>query len=427
LPPLIKKVVEEFDNGIDFTHTARFERLRAEFNESFRDYSGMPLDYAIMDRNVLLTANTHSPAESLAALANISTKSVKDAPDELVNCRPLDLTALVMGNLGTAQAEDNVDLVMQGISSVQSISGTLSGTVQHLPPVVRPAKPVELRKRNPREGDTNDAIVVTLLAGVATVENRVIFGLLGQILSTLAYNYLRTERQLGYVVSAGVALVSNVQYVSVVLQGDAASADEMEAAVEHVYADLMPERLANLSKSEFATHKEAFRKQLLQPPVSIAEEFSHFWSPISNDGQCFYLLNEMLDYMDTRLDDKGALQDAWQQKAIPSPPSVRRKVVVKYFAEKVAPRMSSSDAVQLWSDQGLTLKTRELLTMEYEQTIVLDRADSLTRKQLADEGGYYPTTLVCTQSEDPPMEKETKRPDDGEPDDVTYSRNHVHT
>ena len=34
-------------------------------------------------------------------------------------------------------------------------------------PVARPAQPLEVRKLNPRSGDKNDAVVVTVLAGAA--------------------------------------------------------------------------------------------------------------------------------------------------------------------------------------------------------------------------------------------------------------------
>ena len=42
--------------------------------------------------------------------------------------------------------------------------------------------------------------------GVSTVKSRVLLGLLGQLLSSVAFTELRTKRQLGYIVSAAAAL-----------------------------------------------------------------------------------------------------------------------------------------------------------------------------------------------------------------------------
>ena len=61
-----------------------------------------------------------------------------------------------------------------------------------------------------------------------TLEQRVLLGLLGSLFRPMAYNYLRTESQLGYVVTAGVVLLSNVQLMSCVVQGDKVDADAIE-------------------------------------------------------------------------------------------------------------------------------------------------------------------------------------------------------
>ena len=101
--------------------------------------------------------------------------------------------------------------------------------MEHVVPVVKLKNPVELRMQNPDKTDTNFVTVVSLIAGMATVESRVELGIMGELLDSVAFSELRTQMQLGYVVSAGVGLISNIQYVSCVVQGDVKDADLTEA------------------------------------------------------------------------------------------------------------------------------------------------------------------------------------------------------
>jgi len=404
LPPLIHEVVKEFDKGVKVEdHMSRFKRIYEEFGETFKDYSNMPVDYALSDRNILLTPGMHSKDESLAALENVTAGNVASAPDQLVKSRPLDLSALIMGNIGTEEAEDAVDWVMEGLHGVQSVMGSHQGEVRHSPPIVNPSRPVEVRKRNPREGDANDAVVISLIVGVATVESRVILGLVGQILSVLAYSYLRTDRQLGYVVNAGIGQMSNVQYVSTIIQGQTVRADAMELDAERVYFKLMPQRLRNLTDAEFKTYKDSFRQQLLQPPVGRSEEFNHYWSHIMNGGRCFGLLNEMLEFMDRDLTSKTALVEAWDQIIFASSDMSRKKVTVKYFAGKVPPRPEFHKIDGELIKAGFSMEARERLSMEFGRTKVLDTVNSTVRRAIAKEGGHFPSTLNCRRQ--PPKHK----------------------
>eukprot|EP00971_Amphidinium_carterae_P038845 763389-Amphidinium_carterae.1 len=70
------------------------------------------------------------------------------------------------------------------------------------------------------------AFASPLDAGVVDVHSRVVYGLLGSILGNLAFNELRTERhayartkQLGYIVDGGMSVLGNALYVSVIVQG----------------------------------------------------------------------------------------------------------------------------------------------------------------------------------------------------------------
>jgi len=397
LPSLIASVLHESGAGIQSTTQAQFDRVLKEFEKSLKSYSEMPVKYAIEDRNMLLSIGQHSKEETLAALPTVDLDAVAAAPRETLLGSPFQLTAMVMGNMDAEDGSRAVTSLRDGLISTTTI-GTGEGEVLTVAPVVNPASPIEVRKRNPRAGDPNDVVVVSLLAGVSTVESRVIHGLLGQMLGQLAYNELRTEQQLGYVVSAGDLTLSNVQAISAVVQGNALDADGMEAAVEHVYFESMPSRLANLSDDAFVAYRTAFKQQLLEPPSNIGMEFDHFWGPVKMNGECLELRSEMLRYLEESLTSKQPLVDAWSKLVFPET-GVRQKLVVKFFAGNMSARAPEDEAAKLWAKYGIKDAGFKVLAREHRLTQVLDRADAAVRAELARAGGYFPRELNCKAPE----------------------------
>jgi len=412
VPGLVDLALVELNREVDAT-TSRYDYIREETRQDLETYSNMPITYAVADRDLLLTHGPHSRAEALEALRTMTPESVASASKDLVLSYPLQLTALTMGNFAESDAVHMVSLIANGVQRPEGVElSAPDGEIQHVTPVVNPSRPIELRTLNPRKGDPNDAVVVSIIAGVSNVENRVILGLLGRILKPLAFNELRTRMQLGYVVQASVSQISNVQLISCIVQGTRSNADEMEAAVERVFSKLLPEKLESLSEVEFNTIKAAFREEFLQPPVSYAQEFNHFWSPVAQEGRCFGLRNEVIRFLETSVKTKAALIDSWNRLMIPEH-GVRKKVSVKYFAgESLPDSPSEEEAVALYQKQNVTTTSLALLRREHKQTLKLDRADSASRAQVVQEGGYFPLDINC-ELQPGPLGTSTEKTTDG--------------
>jgi len=419
LAKLVDHTLAETMQGVNGTSLSQFQRVQHDMVEGLKSYSEMPVHYAIEDRGLLLTTGTHSKEESLPALEKLDLPAVLSASAELLK-DPLELTALVVGNLEKSQGQEVLATTVAGLQNMSVKVGQGTGELMLVTPVVDPGRPLELRKQNPRADDPNDVAVVTLLDGVSTVESRVLYGILGQILSQLAYDELRTEKQLGYVVSAGELQISNIQAVSIVVQGTALDADSMEAAIEHVYFQSMPKLLANLTDEDFQSYKAALKHQLLEPPLNIGEEFSHWWSLVSMHGACLGLRNEMLTYLEKFVESKKQLVEAWSKLVLPAS-GARKKVAVKYFAKQVPPRASKEEADELFKQFGLQGQDLAVLARERNLSAVQRRADSAARAELARLGGYFPRTLHCEMSKEskealPKAAKETLKKGDQKED-----------
>mmetsp|Transcript_126986 Transcript_126986/g.283017 ORF Transcript_126986/g.283017 Transcript_126986/m.283017 type:complete len:832 (-) Transcript_126986:4-2499(-) len=76
LEDLTKKVMFELQHGVTETSDTPYQRVVERARNEFRTYSDMPVQYAMKDRNILLTSGRHSQEEMYAALGNMSLKQV---------------------------------------------------------------------------------------------------------------------------------------------------------------------------------------------------------------------------------------------------------------------------------------------------------------------------------------------------------------
>eukprot|EP00932_Pfiesteria_piscicida_P013176 SRR837773.2469.p1 GENE.SRR837773.2469~~SRR837773.2469.p1 ORF type:complete len:360 (-),score=135.32 SRR837773.2469:23-1102(-) len=309
---------------------------------------------------------------------------------------------MAMGNIPKDEATGTVATVLKAVSTLNGPAKELEAgmKLEAVTPVVELNGVAELRKLNPRPGDKNDVAVVSVVVGVASVESRVLFSLLGRILGRVAFSVLRTKMQLGYVANGGDVKISNVLLLSAVVQGDTKGADEMEAAIEHVFHKDVPEELAKLTPEDLASHIESFAASLEQPPVHTADEVSHFWGPALLDNtDCFNLHSEMLTFAKRGV-TKELLTSEWAR--VMSPQGGRNKLVVKYFASKEAlDKRPSADEVQTML-QGLGLQDDAVLRQlraEHERAAVLTEANAAARATLLEHHSssrrWFPTDIVC--------------------------------
>lgn len=97
--------------------------------------------------------------------------------------------------------------------------------------------------------------------------------LLTQMLEPQFFNQLRTEKQLGYVVSVFPMPIRNVEASLFVVQSPTATATMLVDEINNFLAGV------NLAES-FAENKAALLAQLREPPLSLAEQSDKFWQSI---------------------------------------------------------------------------------------------------------------------------------------------------
>jgi len=385
----------------------RMKRVSTDFEQELRDQTEAVLKVAVREREILLTPGSHSRTELLEALKGTRLSASQSAA-ALRAAREGRLSAslLVMGSCTKEEA-----VALQ--ATICNKLGVQSSKVQLLPSnaservrrVVRPAAPVELRARSPRN-DSTHAMLMTILVGTGSLRERVLLGLVSQVLQEVAFAELRTRLQLGYTVGGTVSAISNVLTVSCYVQSEVALPDVAEAYCEKVLSTDVPAALENLSSDAFASMKEAFRLALLQPPLSAAEEMDRFWAPIQL-GKCFTVSEQMLTYLKTV--EKQDILAAWKHAV---EPKVRAKIVIKLFGDGRDPGELSTDqaAKQLQKVGGNSAASRRVERERHLATVLHGLANSSLRQQLlaAPGAGYFPQTLRCDIAAGPEDAEDTE-------------------
>ncbi len=105
------------------------------------------------------------------------------------------------------------------------------------------------------------------------------YALLAQIISSPYYQWLRTEKKLGYIVSASPFPQNAVPGLIFIVQSPTASSIDILNESELFFNDFS-NQLEALSPEEFEDHKQGLISRLVSKKKNMAEKVGHFWHNI---------------------------------------------------------------------------------------------------------------------------------------------------
>lgn len=117
-------------------------------------------------------------------------------------------------------------------------------------------------------------------------EERARFGLLAHLIGTPYFNALRTDQQLGYVVSAGPWVRVNTPGMVFVVQSPVASPAAIEAATSAFLNDF-GERLATLTPEQFEAERAGLLSRVLESDRNLGDRSGRLWSDLESGIETF--------------------------------------------------------------------------------------------------------------------------------------------
>ncbi|KAG6814549.1 hypothetical protein H0H92_000076 [Tricholoma furcatifolium] len=224
---------------------------------------------------------------------------------------------------------------------------------------ISPLSPIELNDRAlilpdgsnhvwtcpiPNPNQANSALTYYVHYGpIADVKLRVVSSLLTQILSEPAFNILRTQEQLGYVVHCSPWLLagSSEKGMRIVVQSEKTPA-YLEERVES-FLDGMKSTIENMSDAEFAEQKSGLEKKWLEKDKNLADETSYFIGHITTGHWDF--LRRQNDARSLETVTKGDVLQLFLSRVHPSS-ATRSKLSIHMVSQKPRPKKVSVTASQ---------------------------------------------------------------------------------
>merc|ERR1719214_187536 len=286
-----------------------FERNRLAKIQRFEDVtSSQAYEHGSEFYSVAMDTDAYSRAEYLQFL-KANTTTLARVQEVVKNAlKKSRLTMLFVGNIPSERAESMATLVENAVLD----GDLLPEDEEFQSSVVHPKTNTSLRMRNPIQGDTNHATVnVYQWPNIPTIAERVNLLILGSMLHRKAFDELRTSRQLGYVVSAGVVPHGPIGELKVLVQGTKADPEAVDTYIEEMLTHFSAD-LKTMQDEEFANRKDSVRVQLSKPDQTLAGEASRYWHAIRDRSYCFNKKELSLEAL-AHLEDKTTLVKFWEE------------------------------------------------------------------------------------------------------------------
>lgn len=256
---------------------ARFERLKRQLREELSNsLKDKPYNLAFDQLYTQLTRRW-SAKEKLAALPALTLHELEAFYPLLL--QPAELRLLAHGNLNRAEA---IALARQVRTQLQP---------DRPPWEAVPAAVVELPQNefllSNLESEHHDSTALLYLqAPDASLRSRAATALLNEIITTPFYTRLRTEKQLGYVVSSHFLPLHERPGVALLVQSP--TADPIRLYDEYtLFLQQMVERLIALPEPELERYRQSLLSRINQRDNDLSSRSDRFWREIDRGNFAF--------------------------------------------------------------------------------------------------------------------------------------------
>lgn len=285
LPVLLKKIVETMSAITKETISeGEFERYKAQLKRRLENQlKAKPYERTISELRRWLRNPSFSQQELIAALESVELKDVLAFNHRL--SQSLYIDAYIHGTMDP-EAAKNI---------VQVLEKTYKPSSSRIAPASI-SKVTNIKNKNNEylkqiEQQHPDSAISLYIQGqqfqpITSDRARAHYALLAQVISTPYYQWLRTEKKLGYIVSASPFPQNAVPGLIFIVQSPSASSEEIMLESERFFANFK-QQLKEMSSEEFEDHKQGLISRLVSKKKNMAEKAGHFWHNISVERLTF--------------------------------------------------------------------------------------------------------------------------------------------
>lgn len=243
----------------------RHEQIRRLENAAMRQ----PYRLLMGDLSQLLFRQQYSEQQLLEALQSIDLNSLKQYAESFT--ASFKIEALVYGNYNQTQA----NVFAAKLRALLALSD-VEAVIPAVEVVVLPEGDRALSGISPY---SDAAMLFYLQSSEQGKQARVVMGVASQWLKSDFYTQLRTEKQLGYIVTAGVYPIYDVAGLFFVVQSPVAGPAQLNQQINGFIEESLS-ALPSVSVAQFEQFRRALRLRLTEKPKNLWQQGERFWRDI---------------------------------------------------------------------------------------------------------------------------------------------------
>ena len=360
---LMGRIVKAIVDLPDMLDDDLFERIKDKVSKQYTNFQfAQPYQHAMYAADLCLEGIKWSVKDKASALETLTAEDVRAFSRRLLSRFHLEM--LIHGNASPSEARAIASTLIDGLGPASPFPASLP-----YPRAVRLDPGAEYAHRmggfNP--DDTNSCLETLYVVGRTDLRTNAALALLHHLMKEPAFNELRTEEQLGYIVHTSIKTLGNdVKALLVLIMSDSHDPVHLDSRVEAFIARFRS-KMISMSDDEFRTNVDAVVESFLEKDKNLGEESNRYWSRITDRTYVFRRMTLLADEVrGLEREDVVRLYDAHVAESAPR----RGKFYVQVFgknhlsgmdgAEEAAARDGDDREVVLVKDpvefkRGMTL------------------------------------------------------------------------
>ncbi|KAG7370665.1 secreted/periplasmic Zn-dependent peptidase, insulinase-like protein [Nitzschia inconspicua] len=193
------------------------------------------------------------------------------------------------------------------------------------------------------DANSNSCVQIVLQMGALDMATNSNLAFVNHLVREPAFNQLRTEEQLGYIVHTSVKTSGdNIKGLVFLIQSDSFDPNHVESRIEEFLAAFR-QRIVAMSSDDFQTNVDSVVASFLEKNKNLGEESSRYWHVITNKTYQFRRLQMMADLVKT-LKKEQVIQ--FFDKYVAANGSCRHKLCIQVVAKQHANAAACDDKEQ---------------------------------------------------------------------------------
>ncbi|CAJ1955203.1 unnamed protein product [Cylindrotheca closterium] len=335
---LVQRVIDQLV-GFAEIEPDIFSRILAKLKQQYESFLvSQPYQHAMNGGDLCLEHIKASVFEKLSTLTKIaSTEVLETAKSFFKHCK---VAVLVHGNVTAAHTKQITTDVIKKVRGDMTDNAAVIPNTEHRVVQLPSQTTCVYKFAGYNEADTNSCVQILFQMGPLQIDENASLAFLQHLIREPAFNQLRTEEQLGYIVHTSVKTSGyNIKGLLFLIQSDGFDPPHVESRIERFLANFR-ERIVAMESEEFQNNVDAMVSSFLEKNKNLGEESSRYWNVIQNETFHFTRLQDIAEHVKTMTKQRILM---FFDKYVASNAPHRRKLCVQVYAKQHQESLKKSE------------------------------------------------------------------------------------